>query len=652
MGPAPQDEHEGLAALIGAQVASTSEPEVTYTPTRVLGAGAMAVTLLALRSSPTGDASVVLKIVRPSILEASGDRAWLSAEKEIVALRRLADRVPSTPYVVRLIDAGELSAAGAERLPWMALELVHGGADGTTLAQRVATSVRQLGAAFDVQRAARAIACVAAGLDAVHEVGVVHRDITPSNVLVCGRLPDEMFKIVDFGLARPVGMSRTFHGGFVGTPGYAAPEQSSPEPGKVGPASDVFAMAAVVYFVLTGEHYFQPADQFEAMVIASRPERRSLLDAPRLSPELRAREPAALAVDAILAQATSSRYGARPRAAGDLAAMLLPQLAAALERVSRRVLVSLPDVEVDAEAETEQRGWTWVRRARAVPQCAVRSVAWDADGRAMAATSRGALYWSGTRWAEASVPGMPRDGARFALRTAAATWLVGGDSCAVSACSPTGVREAFRYPDPLVRFEHAAGSLEVGLVFVGWGLARSPTIYAYRDGAWLEPLPLPGVEAVTLLAAAAGRFVLAGRRRDRSSVVLSYAHGARETKTVALPPVRAMLAAASSARRGDALMVGTDGVSLHVDGVIEAPEFTGPRVDLSAAAMDPSGWVWAAGGGELHLRRPGRGAGWARQPLERPLEAPVVSLFAAPGSVVLVGADGSIQEGLSVASRA
>lgn len=649
MGPVPQDDHEGLDALIGALVASASEPDVTYTPTRVLGAGAMAVTLLALRSAPSGDAPVVLKVVRPSVVESSGERAWLSVEKEIVALRRLADRVPSTPYVVRLIDAGELSAADTPRLPWMALELVHGGPDGTTLGERVATNIRQLGSAFDVNRAARAIACIAAGLDAIHEVGVVHRDINPSNVLACGRGLDEVFKIVDFGLARPVGMSRTFHGGFVGTPGYAAPEQSSPEPGKVGPSSDVFAFAAVVYFLLTGEHYFQPADQFEAMVIASRPERRSLLDAVRLSPELRAREPAALAVDAILAQATSSRQAARPKVAGDLAAMLLPQLAAAVERISRRVLVSLPDI--DAEAETEQRGWTWVRRARAVPQCAVRSVAWDGDGRAMAATSRGVLYWSGTRWAEASIPGMPRGGARFALRTTAATWLVGGDSATVSTCSPTGVREAFRYPDPLVRFEHAAGTLEGGLVFVGWGLARSPTIYAYRDGAWLPPLALPEIETVTLLVAAAGRFVLAGRRRDRASVVVSYEHGARDVTAVPLPPMRAVLAAGSNARRGEALIVGTDGVSLHVDGVLTTAEFTGPRADLSAAAMDPAGWVWAAGGGELYLRRPGRGGTWSKQPADAQLEAPVVSLFAAPGSVVLVAADGSIVEGQSLVAR-
>ncbi len=648
MGQTPEDDHEGLDALIGAQLAS-AEADVTYTPTRVLGAGAMAVTLLALRSSPSGDAPVVLKVVRPSAVESSGERAWLSVEKEIVALRRLADRVPSTPYVVRLIDAGELSAPSASRLPWMALELVHGGPDGTTLADRVATNVRQVGSAFDVNRAARAISCVAAGLDAIHEVGVVHRDITPSNVLVCGRGLDEMFKIVDFGLARPVGMNRTFHGAFIGTPGYAAPEQSSPEPAAVGPSSDVFALAAVVYFVLTGEHYFQPSDQFEAMIIASRPERRSLLDAARLTSELRAREPAARAIDAILAQATSSRQSVRPRVAGDLAAMLLPQLAAALERVSRRVLVSLPDT--DGEADTEQRGWTWVRRARAVPQCAVRSVAWDGDGRAMAATSRGVMYWSGTRWAEASVPGMSRDGARFALRTAAATWLVGGDSAAVSTCSPSGVREAFRHPDPLVKFEHAAGTLDGGLVFVGWGLARSPTIYAHRDGDWLSPLPLPGIETVTLVVAAVGRFLLAGRRRDRTSVVVSYELGARAVTPVPLPPVRAVLAAGANTRRGEALLVGTDGVSLHVDGAVATAEFTGPRTDLSAAAMDPSGWTWAAGGGELHLRRPGRGGSWSRQPLDEALEAPVVSLFAAPGSLVLVGADGGIVEGQSLVGR-
>src|SRR6185436_223484 len=107
-------------------------------------------------------------------------------------------------------------------LPWIALEYVHGGLEGTTLEERVRFSVRQAGTAFEGERAAHALRCLVKGIEAVHAVGVLHRDLGPSNVLCCGFGEAEVHKISDFGLAR-LDQLETFGPVVLGTPGYSAP---------------------------------------------------------------------------------------------------------------------------------------------------------------------------------------------------------------------------------------------------------------------------------------------------------------------------------------------------------------------------------------------------------------------------------------------
>ena len=98
----------------------------------------------------------------------------------------------------------------------------------------------------------RWIADLAAGLQAVHEAGVLHRDIKPSNVLVRG---SGQPVLLDFGLARlDRDSSLTFGDSVVGTPAYMPPESLGPG-GKDGerhtPASDVYSLAATLYHLLT-----------------------------------------------------------------------------------------------------------------------------------------------------------------------------------------------------------------------------------------------------------------------------------------------------------------------------------------------------------------------------------------------------------------
>ena len=218
---------DSLGALRGQGIPSQYLRGVHYRVDRVLGEGGMGVALFALRVSPEGETPVVLKALRPSFVIGAGPTAALTVQKEAVALGRLNERVPPTPFVVRMLDAGTVAIdyrGQPLELPWLALEYVHGGAEGTTLTARVAHAVRTTRYAFSPERAGRAIESLALGVGAVHEMGVVHRDIKPDNILCCGSGESEIFKVSDFGLARPAGVVGTFAGLIIGTPGFAPPE--------------------------------------------------------------------------------------------------------------------------------------------------------------------------------------------------------------------------------------------------------------------------------------------------------------------------------------------------------------------------------------------------------------------------------------------
>ena len=107
---------------------------VVYRVVRAVGEGAMSVAYYALRVAPEGETPVVIKVLRPWFVRRSGPTAALIAKKEAVALGRLNERVPATPFVVRLLDAGTFRTRAREQalvLPWLVLEYVHGGAEGT-----------------------------------------------------------------------------------------------------------------------------------------------------------------------------------------------------------------------------------------------------------------------------------------------------------------------------------------------------------------------------------------------------------------------------------------------------------------------------------------------------------------------------------------
>jgi TolB-like protein/Flp pilus assembly protein TadD len=115
---------------------------------------------------------------------------------------------------------------------------------------------------------------IAAGLASAHAAGIVHRDLTPANVML---VPNGPLKVLDFGLARARVDGLSSSGGRVGTASYMAPEQVRGEP--VDARADLWALGAVLYEMLTGQKAFpgQHGDTIAHAILHDEPHRPSQL---------------------------------------------------------------------------------------------------------------------------------------------------------------------------------------------------------------------------------------------------------------------------------------------------------------------------------------------------------------------------------------
>ncbi len=217
-------------------------------------------------------------------------------EEQVLRFRREGEaqaRVDGHPNVVRIHTLAEDREVCGGRA-YTVMDLAPGG--------DLDARVRRDGP-LPPEEAAVVLRDLARGLAHLHRQGVLHRDLKPANVLFDER---GAAKLVDFGLARLEGtQSLTRTGDLIGTPAFMPPEQALGHRERVGPASDVYALGAVLFFALTGAPPVAGRQVLEVL--------QQVVEGPVPSPrDLAPGVPAAL--DGLCRQALAKEPAARPTA--------------------------------------------------------------------------------------------------------------------------------------------------------------------------------------------------------------------------------------------------------------------------------------------------------------------------------------------------
>jgi len=204
-----------------------------YRIVRLIGAGGGG-EVYAAEDSALGD-RVALKTLSPGLAQSP---VGLERFRREVSLARRVTH----PNVCRIFDLGEHEGAEGRWIFFLTMELL----EGTSLAHRI-----KFGPRFSAEEAFPLVAQMAAGLQAAHDSGVVHRDLKPGNVMLSGE-DGARVVITDFGMARPQeagAVALTETGEMVGTVFYMSPEQV--QGAEITPASDIYALGIVMYEMLT-----------------------------------------------------------------------------------------------------------------------------------------------------------------------------------------------------------------------------------------------------------------------------------------------------------------------------------------------------------------------------------------------------------------
>jgi serine/threonine protein kinase len=253
----------------------------------IVGAGRMGVVYLAM--DPSGR-KVALKVLRDDVaIDPIYRERFLREGRMLAALNH--------PHVIPIHGMGEIDGQ-----LYIATRLT-------------ANTLRDLIVAgpIAVDDAIVILAAVADALDAAHAAGVIHRDIKPANVLMD---PGLRVYLTDFGLARdPTGFALTAPGQVLGTIDYMAPELL--EGVRIGPATDIYALACLAVEVLTGQVPF-PRDNDAATTYAH------VMGSPPSVSERRPELPVAL--DDVIAAGMAKSPDDRPATAGTLVADMLRAL--------------------------------------------------------------------------------------------------------------------------------------------------------------------------------------------------------------------------------------------------------------------------------------------------------------------------------------
>ena len=216
-----------------------------YVIESAIGQGGVGAVYLA-RDRKLHDKRVVLKI----LLDRSLQNEWVvqKFQQEKEALARV-----DHPGVVGILDTGELPDGKA----YLVMQFI----DGVTLRSQVRPE------GMPLARAAEIIKQIGRALSAAHERGIFHRDLKPENIMLqsFGR-GEEQVKIIDFGIAKlkdSLVAPSTVTGATAGTVAYMAPEQLAGK--SISAATDIFALGAIAYEIVTGRKPFNPETGFELL---------------------------------------------------------------------------------------------------------------------------------------------------------------------------------------------------------------------------------------------------------------------------------------------------------------------------------------------------------------------------------------------------
>jgi WD40 repeat protein/predicted Ser/Thr protein kinase len=212
-----------------------------YEVLSVLGHGGMGVVYKACQLRP--NRVVALKMMRAGVQASPEDRIRFLSEAEAVA--RLQH-----PHIVQIYEVSQEKGQ-----PFFSMEFVAGG----SLADKL-----RGGLPLQPRPAAQLVETLARAVDHAHRQGIVHRDLKPANVLLTA---EGTPKVSDFGLAKHLEMDSglTQTGAILGSPSYMAPEQASGKAHRVGPGTDVYALGAILYELLTGRPPFQAATVLDTL---------------------------------------------------------------------------------------------------------------------------------------------------------------------------------------------------------------------------------------------------------------------------------------------------------------------------------------------------------------------------------------------------
>ncbi|MEI7894754.1 MAG: serine/threonine-protein kinase [Myxococcales bacterium] len=223
----PNDSFARHAALAGAFIGKRVG---NYLITKLLGSGGMGDVYIA--EHPALGKRVAVKFLSDQLGAQIAER-FLAEARAVTLINH--------PGVVEILDFGEL-----EGHLYYVMELLEG--------RELEAYARDHGK-LSANEVLPLLSQIAAALEAVHALGVVHRDLKPTNIFVVEKGGPPTVKLLDFGIAKvfsPTHPAQTIAGQVLGTPAYMSPEQAAGQTDRIGPHTDIYSLGVVLYELLCG----------------------------------------------------------------------------------------------------------------------------------------------------------------------------------------------------------------------------------------------------------------------------------------------------------------------------------------------------------------------------------------------------------------